>query len=586
MSTTEKVLSYLPFVETIKNYSKEKFSGDFVAGLTVAIVALPQSMAYAMIAGVDPRLGLYATIAPVIVSSLFGSSNFLIAGPTNAISMVVFSSISTVVIGGNLIIDLSDEQKIGAIFLLAFLVGLIQFIMGVAKLGNLVNFISHSVVVGFTAGAGILIAFNQIKNFLGLKFTSHPEFIHTVEDTFSNIEHTNKIALYLGIFTIAFILISKKISKKIPGALLAMISAAILVAVFKLDGSIYKLDLVGKIPQSLPPMSRFPLSFDHIRALFMPAIAIAVLGAVEALSIAKSIASKSREKIDGSQEFIAQGLANISAAIFSGIPGSGSFTRSAVNYDSGAKTRFAGIYSALFVLATILVFAPYARFIPKTSLAAILIIIAYNMVDRKAMVSIWKTTKSDAAVMIVTMLSTLLLELEKAVFVGVLLSIALFLRKVSRPQIKQVCPRESDNRMAEMHLVNKKCPQVSIYQIDGPLFFGAINDLCNQLCDINVDGVHVVIIRMRGVHLLDATGVHALELFMRDMKNKNTKVIFTNVAPEVLKVLESSGALEKIGHDHIQPDTTTSIRFACEKYINKNECTNCAQKVFHECNDY
>jgi len=583
MFTKEKILSFLPFVETIKNYSKGKFNGDLVAGLTVAIVAIPQSMAYAMIAGVDPRLGLYATIAPVIVSSLFGSSNFLIAGPTNAIAMVVFSSISTTVIGKDLIINLDNEQKIGAIFLLAFLVGLIQFVMGAAKLGNLVNFISHSVVVGFTAGAGILIAFNQLKNFLGLKFTSHPEFIHTFEDTFRHIGDTNKIALYLGLFTVAFILIGKRISKKIPGALLSMISAAILVAIFNLDGAVYKLELVGTIPQSLPPLSIMPFSFDMIRALFMPALAIAVLGSVEALSIAKSIASKSREKIDGSQEFIAQGLANIAAGFFSGIPGSGSFTRSAVNYDSGAKTRFAGVYSAIFILATILAFAPLARFIPKTSLAAILMIIAYNMIDRKEIISIWKTTKSDAAVMTVTMLSTLLLELEKAVFVGVLLSIALFLRKVSRPQIKQVCPRESDNRMAEMHLVDKKCPQISIYQIDGPLFFGAINDLCNQLCDINVDGVHVVIVRMRGVHLVDATGIHALEMFMRDMKGKNTKVIFTNVTPEVLKVLKSSGVLDKIGADHIQPDTTASIKFACDRYVVKAECANCQQKIFREC---
>lgn len=583
MVTKENVLSFFPFIETAKNYTKEKLNGDLIAGLTVAIVALPQSMAYAMIAGVDPRLGLYATIAPVIVSSLLGSSRFLIAGPTNAISMVVFSTISSIVIGKDLIVNLDDGQKIGAIFLLAFLVGLIQFIMGVAKLGNLINFVSHSVVVGFTAGAGILIAFNQIKNFLGLKFTSHPEFYHTVQDTFRYLGNTNKVALGLGAFTIAFILISKKISKKIPGALLAMIFAAILVAVFKLDSATYKLDLVGKIPQSLPPFSGFKLSFDNIRALFMPALAIAVLGAVEALSIAKSIASKSRDKIDGNQEFIAQGLANMTAGFTSGIPGSGSFTRSAVNFGSGAKTRFAGVYSSLFILATILIFAPYARFIPKTSLAAILIIIAYGMVDRKEIKSIWRATKSDAMVMTVTMLSTLLLELEKAVFVGVFLSIALFLRKVSRPQIKQVGPRDEDNRMTEMHLINKNCPQVSIYQIDGPLFFGAINDLSNQLADINVSGVHAVIIRMKGVNIVDATGIHALELFMNDMKLKNVKVIFTNVVPTALKVFKSSGVLAKIGEDHIQIDTTASIQFAYDKYVNKNECANCQHKVFKEC---
>jgi SulP family sulfate permease len=315
----------------------------------------------------------------------------------------------------------------------------------------------------------------------------------------------------------------------------------------------------------------------------MPAMAIAILGAVEALSIAKSIASKSRDKIDGNQEFIAQGLANMSAGFTSGIPGSGSFTRSAVNFGSGAKTRLAGVYSAIFIMATILIFAPYARFIPKTSLAAILMIIAYNMVDFKEIKSIWRATRSDAIVMMVTMSATLLLELEKAVFVGVFLSIALFMRKISRPQIKQVGPRSEDNRMTDVHLLDKSCPQISIYQIDGALFFGAMDDLGNKLSDIKTDGVHVVIIRMKGVHLVDATGIHALESFMEDLRDKNIKVIFTNVVPEVLKVFKSSGVINEIGEDHIQASTTDSIKFAYEKYVDKKECANCRYKVFKEC---
>jgi SulP family sulfate permease len=314
-----RLTSWFPFISEIKIYNFSRLKADLIAGLTVAIVALPQSMAYAIIAGVHPKFGLYAAIFPAIISSLFGSSRFLAAGPTNAISMVVSSSMASAVIAGTMVSSLPEEQKIGLLFLLSFMVGAMQLMMGIFKFGNFINFVSHSVVVGFTAGAGILIAFNQIKNLIGVNIGNHPHFVDGIKNTFLKIPETNIYALGLGVFTIAFIVVMKKISQKIPGALIAMVVTAFLVFMFKLESLGVK--SIGSIPQSLPPLSFFPYDMNSFNAMFSSALAISILGIVEALSIAKTIASNSGEKIDGKREFIAQGLANITDYVTSGIPG-------------------------------------------------------------------------------------------------------------------------------------------------------------------------------------------------------------------------------------------------------------------------
>ena len=578
----ENIFNLFPFIETIKKYDKKKFKKDIIAGLTVAIIALPQSMAYAMIAGVNPKYGLYAAIIPVIISSLFGSSRFLISGPTNAISMVVTSTMATASIAGMAVSGMPEEQRIAVLFLLSFLVGVIQLTMGLARMGGLLNFISHSVVVGFTAGAGVLIGFNQLKNFFGLKLPATNEFIETVHLTFSHLLEMNKYAFGLGLFTVVFILVAKKISKKIPGPLSAMILAALIVWIFKLDSGT-NLKLIGEIPGTLPPLSYFFFGLTEMKAMFTSAFAIAILGLVEALSIAKSLANKAGDKIDGSQEFVAQGLANIAASFFSAIPGSGSFTRSAVNFSAGAASRFSGVMSGVFVLVTLMVLAPYAKYIPIASLAGILIVIAYGMVDKKAIIFSWRATRSDRSVMIITFLATLFLELEVAVYVGVVLSIALFLKKVSHPQIYKVSPRPEDNKLMPCTDDCRGCMQILIFDIYGALFFGAIEELEEKISKIQSGSEKIIIIRMKGVRIVDATGAHSLERFMREAKNKGIKIIFTNVKETAYKTFVDSGIIKEIGEENIAKDTTEAIKYAIEKFVNKEECKGCKNRVFREC---
>lgn len=586
-ATTKKMglANFFPFVREAMLYDFSKFKADIIAGLTVAIVALPQSMAYAIIAGVHPKFGLYAAIFPAIAAALLGSSRYLAAGPTNAISMVVSSSMASAVIAGTMVSSLPEEQKIALLFLLSFMVGAMQFLMGFLKFGNFINFVSHSVVVGFTAGAGILIAFNQLKNLLGVNIGDYPHFVDGMIHTFQKIPATNLYALSLGIFTIIFIIITKKISKKIPGSLLAMVISAIFVYIFGLESNGVK--SIGTIPQALPPFSSFPLNVEGFNGLFSSALAIAILGIVEALSIAKSIASKSGEKIDGNQEFIAQGLANMVAGLTSGIPGSGSFTRSAVNYGSGAKTRFSVVFSGLFILLVLIAAAPMAKFIPIASLAGILMVISYSMIDKHAFAMAFKATSGDRIVLIVTMLAALFLELDQAVYVGVILSIILFVRKVSHPQVFPVMPKEINGKLVSIGIDEESrqgiCPQISIYQVEGSLFFGAVSELEEKLSDCINNGGKIIIVRLAQVNMIDATGVHALETLLRECKEKNMAMIFSNVKPAVMKVLEKTGMLEKIGKENFFEHANEAIKSAVSRAEKLEKCKNCPAKCFEEC---
>lgn len=566
--------------ELLSKYDRNKFQKDLIAALTVAIIALPQSMAYAIIAGVHPKYGLYSAIIPVIICSLFSSSRYIIAGPTNAISMVVASTVATASISGVAFSSLPEDQKIALIFLLAFLVGVIQLTMGLARMGTFLNFISHSVVVGFTAGAGILIGSNQLKNLFGLKIPSHPELVETLKDTFIHIPETNIYALGIGLFTILFIIISRKISRKIPGPLLSMVVSALIIFFFGLEK--HGVKLIGEIPRGLPLFSFPNMNLQLIKELFMPAMAIAILGLIEAISIAKSAAHVHNDKINGNQEFIGQGLSNIFSSFFSGIPGSGSFTRTAVNLSSGAYSNLAGIFSGVFVALVLILFSPYAKYIPIASLAGILIVIAYGMIDKNAIKFSFKATTGDRAVLIATFLATLFLELEMAVYVGVILSIALFLKKVSYPQISVVTPRASDNKMAEFD-PKRSCPQIAIFDISGSLFFGAVEEMEKKLTELRVMKQNIYVIRMKGVRILDATGAHALERFLKDAKKNNEKIIFTNVSESAMKTIKNCGLYEQIGEENITSDSTKAIELAVLKYADKGICKTCTVRVLGEC---
>ena len=535
------LLKYVPILETLKNYDKRDFKFDLTAALTVAVVALPQTMAYAMIAGVHPAYGLYSGIVLTILASAFGSSNQLATGPTNAISLLIAAYMASFVGQDNFFVNL---------FLLTFMVGAIQFAMGVLRLGSLVNYVSHAVIVGFTAGAGIIIAMGQLNNLMGVKLPQgHLSSIDKVVACFANIDKMNYVAFGIGLFTIAVILICKKINKNLPGALLGVIFSVILVMTMGLEK--YGIKVVGKIPQAIPPLSMPNFSLSAAGELSAGAIVIAIIGLVEAVSISKAIASKTLQKIDPNQEFIGQGIANMGGAFFSSIPGSGSFTRSAITFQNGGKTRLAGVLVGIIILVVLVFFAPFARYIPNASLAGVIMVVAYSMIDKKALVKVLKTNRSDALVLLVTMLTTIFApELEQAIYAGVALSLLLYLKESGSASVKTLAPvRAADGRFVEQ-VVNGDNPSISIFQLEGNLYFGSSADLEKKLTDGYSDS-KVFLIRFKGISVIDITALEVVEAFVTRALGDGKRVILSGVTPKIHKMMDKMHMIEHVGAENV-----------------------------------
>lgn len=535
---------YVPLIETLTTYKKDYLRFDIIAALTVAVVALPQSMAYAMIAGVDPAYGLYSAIVLTILGSMFGSSNHLNTGPTNAISLLIAS---------NMAIFLGQGNFFKMLFLLTFMVGAIQFLMGVLKLGKLVNYVSHSVIVGFTAGAGIIIALGQLNNLFGISLPKGKmSTIEKVTMVFEKIDTLNYYALGLGLLTIAIILICKKISKNLPGALLGIIVSLILVMTLGLDKQ--GLKLAGEIPSAIPPFSLVSFDFSAMGQLFGGAMVIAIIGLVEAVSIAKAISSQTLQKINPNQEFIGQGLANMGGAFFSSIAGSGSFTRSAITFQSGGITRLAGVLAGVIILIVLIFFAPYAKFIPNCSLAGVIMVVAYSMIDKKAVAKVFKSNINDAIVMTVTALTTVFAhELEYAIYAGVAISLLLYLKDTGTASVRRLAPAGNDGGFMEYEIENtpqSTNPLVSIIQLEGNLYFGSSADLENKLTSAYNDS-KVFILRFKNVLAADITALEVIESFISRAQRDGNNVILSDVSPEIKKMMEKAHIIHHVGEENV-----------------------------------
>lgn len=535
------ILKFIPILDTLKNYDKKDFRFDLTAALTVAVVALPQTMAYAMIAGVHPAYGLYSGIVLTIIASAFGSSHQLATGPTNAISLLIAAYMSAFV---------GQDNFFANLFLLTFLVGAIQFSMGIFRLGSLVNYVSHAVIVGFTAGAGIIIAMGQLNNLMGVKLPKgHLSSIDKVVACFQNIDKMNYYAFGIGLFTIAVILVCKKINKNLPGALLGVIFSVVLVMALGLEQ--YGVKVVGKIPQAIPPLSMPNFSPSAVADLGAGALVIAIIGLVEAVSISKAIASKTLQKIDPNQEFIGQGMANMGGAFLSSIAGSGSFTRSAITYQNGGRTRLTGVLVGLIILLVLIFFAPYARYIPNASLAGVIMVVAYSMIDKKALMKVVKTNRNDAIVLIVTMMTTIFApELEQAIYAGVAISLLLYLKDSGVASVKTLAPvQASDGRFVEQN-INGESPSISIIQLEGNLYFGSSADMEKKLSDAYSDS-KVFLIRFKGVSVIDITALEVIEAYINRAAGDGKKVMLSGVTPRIYKMLDKMHIIDHLGKENI-----------------------------------
>jgi len=541
-----------------------------MAGLTGAIIVLPQGVAYALIAGLPPEYGLYAAIVPAIVAALFGSSWHLISGPTAALSIVVFTTISPLAQAGT-------TSYISLVLTLTLMAGLFQLMLSLARLGSLVNFVSHSVVVGFTSGAAVVIATSQVKNALGLTLESSGNFILNWVAAADNILSTHLPSLLIAALTLSTLIVLKRWRKKWPNMLIAMVVGSVATQVLLLTpwSAANQIALVGEIPSQLPPISAPIMSWELLRQLATGAMALGLLGLVEAVSIARSVATRSGQRIHGNQEFIGQALSNILGSFSSSYATSGSFSRTGVNYEAGATSPLAALFAALFLAVIVLLFAPLAAYITLPSMAAILLMVAWNLIDWHHIKIIYRAGKNEAMVFNVTFAATLLLPMEFAIYLGVLLSLVLYLRRTSKPNISALA--SSASHSGSKKLVSAKrsglpeCEVVKIIRIDGSLFFGAVDYVQSTL--MAIEHKHVLIVAS-GINFIDLAGTELLANEAKRLAAKGGGLYLCNLNGRVIKPIIRNGHLNTIGKRNIFATKALALS-AIDAKLSDHSCVGC-----------
>ena len=565
-----------PFLSWLPSANKSSLRADLMSGLTGAVIVLPQGIAYASIAGLPPQYGLYTSMITPVVAALFGSSLHLISGPTAAISIVVFSALSHHVEAGT-------PEFIGLALTLTFLAGVFQLLFGIARLGSLVNFVSHTVVVGFTTGAAILIATSQLKYVLGFHIPRGESFIHTWMDMFQQIHEINYYILAVAMVTLITGLSVKKFFPRMPYLLIGMIAGGI--ANILINGETKGVEVVGAIPRGLPPISSPEFSFETLKMLAPEAFAIALLGLVEAVSIARSVAAKSKQQIDGSQEFIGQGLSNIVGSFFSSYAGSGSFTRSGINYDSGAKSPMSAIFASFFLLSIVLLIAPVTAYLPIASMGASILMVAYNLIDVKHIKEILRLSKSETAILLTTFFATLFLELEFAIYMGVMLSLMLFLNRTSNPQIVSLAPNSKSLTRSLQDVAEKnldECPQLKIIRIDMSIYFGSLSAIQKEVHRLTKSGYRYILVDAGGINFIDIAGSEMLEQEAQRIEDLGGGLFFYHIKDGVFKHLLRSDAFEHIGKHHFFPSKKGAIQWVFTQ-LDEDQCIKCPKRILKEC---
>lgn len=558
---------------------RRSLRADALAGLTGTIILVPQAVAYASIAGLPPEYGLYTAIVPVIVSALFGSSWHLVSGPTAALSIVIFATLSPLAEPGS-------AAYIQLALTLTLMSGVLMLLMGLARLGFLVNFISHSVVLGFTAGAAVLIATSQLKNFFGVSAAASASFVETLARFAHELPNTNPFVLSVGIVTLLAGIATRRYLPKVPHMISAMLIgtlfAALLQSVF---GSRVSIATVAAIPRSLPPLSLPELSTQALRDLLPIALALTMLSLTEAIAIARAIALKSGQRIDSSQEFIGQGLANIFGSFASGYVSSGSFTRSGVNYSAGAQTPLAPVFSALFLVLTLIALAPLVRFLPIASMAAILLLVAYSLVDVHHIRNVVKTSSAEGAILLATLLATLFMHLEFAIYVGVLLSLMVFLARTSRPAIRNAVPAPGDS---SYHFIAQTtepdCCQLKMMFIDGALYFGAVDHVQRNLREVDAaqPAQKHLLLLAPGINFIDSSGAELLAQEARRRRLLGGGLYFHRLQPSAVAVLERAGYMHEIGRENLLSIGQNVIDAIYPK-LDSEVCRSCPTRIFKQC---
>ncbi len=532
---------------SLKNYSRQQLIKDITAGVIVAIIALPLSIALALASGVGPEQGLYTAIVAGFVISFLGGSRVQIAGPTAAFASIVAGIVA--------------ENGFSGLVLATVIAGILLILMGLFKLGSLIKFIPYTITTGFTTGIAITIVIGQLKDFFGLTFSHSPiETVDKVKEVISCFGTFNWQALVIGAVSLLILIVTPRFLKKIPASIIAIIVCAALVKIFDMNvntiGDLYTIS-------SAPPKLSIPeFSVETVKAIVPDALTIAVLAAVESLLSCVVADGMIGSRHNSNMELIAQGAGNICSALFGGIPATGAIARTAANIKNGGRTPIAGMVHAVVLLAVLLVLMPYASLIPMPTIAAILFIVAYNMSEWREFVAIIKhSPKSDTLILIVTFVLTVVFDLVVAICAGIVLSTVMFMKRMS-DVTDAYGWKEIDEKTDTDNVNLKVIPEgAMVYEITGPIFFGASTKIADV---IKRADKKVLVLRMRSVPAIDATGIHSFESIIRTCEKNGTTLIMSHVNEQPMKVLKKSGMYKKIGKENICKNIDAALERAEE----------------------
>ncbi len=572
-----------PFLRWWPRVNRGTLRADALAGLIGAIVVLPQGVAFATLAGMPPEYGLYSAMVPTVLAALFGSSWHAVTGPTNAVSLIVFATVAPLAEPGS-------PHYIHLVLTLSFMSGALMLAMGVLRLGMLVNFISHTVVVGFTAGAAMLILASQLRNFFGIDIERGLSFLRTLESFVLQLDRIQPHVLLVAAVTLAAGILARRLMPKVPYMIVAMVAGSVLA--FALNQALgferTGIRTLGALPGALPPLSYPDFTLENMRKLLAIAVAVTVLGLTEAVSIARAIALKSGQRIDGNQEFIGQGLANIVASFFSGYPASASFNRSGLNYEGGAKTPLAAVFSSLFLVVVLLGVESLVTYLPIASMAAILFLVAWGLFDFHSIRNILRASRPETMVLASTFAATLLMELEFAILAGVTLSLIVYLNRTSHPTMRSIVPDPRDERraMVESGTEFAECPQVKILRIEGSIYFGAVNhvDAHFETLHERSTGQKHLLLLSKSINFVDVAGAELLAHEAERRRAMGGGLYFYGLRQPVRDALERSGLIEDIGRDNVFAVRREAIGSVFAR-LDRSICARCRARIFLECRD-
>lgn len=555
-------MSHFPFaprlVSELRHYNKEKFMADLMAGLIVGIVALPLAIAFGIASGVSPSQGILTAIIGGFLVSALGGSRVQIGGPTGAFIVIIYGIVS------------NPQLGLSGLMIATMLAGVFLIVLGVCRLGTIIKFIPYPIVVGFTSGIAVTIFTTQIKDLLGLNITEAipADFVSKWIIYFRHITTIDWLTALIGVLSILIIALTPKVSKKVPGSLVAIIVMTVGIYFLNAHTSMHVTtigDQFGEIKASIPELQMPAITWEGIKSLLPTAMVIAVLGAIESLLSATVADGVCGDHHNSNQELIGQGVANLCTPLFGGIPCTGAIARTMTNINNGGRTPVAGLIHALVLLVIFLVLMPLAAYIPMACLAGVLVIVSYNMSGWRTFIQLFKNPKSDVIVLMMTFLLTVIFDLTIAIEVGLLVACLLFMKRMAEStQIKVIADEidPNDETDAEVHEEALTIPKgVEVYEINGPYFFGIANRFEELMAELD-NHPKVRIIRMRRVPFIDSTGIHNLQNLCEMSHREGTHIVLSGVTPNVYSVLEHNGFCHLLGKDHICPNINVALERA------------------------